>query len=312
MSDIIDVHSHPLLPDYVAAIQGHTGDMPLPPWSIEQHLQVMDDHGIRGSVLSLPNADELREGDAGARLLHELNEQLSDLVSAHPDRLGAFGSLPMDDVDRALDEVVHVLDDLGLDGVALSAQHGGVHLGEPAFEPLLDELDRRGAVVFVHPGTPAGYDAAQPLHVSALEFMFETTRMVATMVLSGSLARHPRLQVIATHAGGTVPYLANRLALISQMPWAYRGGPALSPAEVMAGIAGFHYDLTASASPMQLQALTRVVGTDRLLMGFDQPMMPSGTIGAAIDGIDGFLTDAQVCEAVHHGNAERLFPRFAR
>lgn len=313
MSSIIDVHAHPLFPDYVEALGAHTGGVALPPWSLEQHLATMDAHDISASVLSLPNLDEVLVGRAGAATASRLNHRLADLVAHDPSRLGAFASVPMDDISLALSVAAEALDDLGLDGIVLSPQHDGTYLGEPRFEPLLAELDARGATVFVHPGVPHGFDATQRLNVSALDFMFETTRMIAHMVLSGTRSRLRNLRVIATHAGGTVPFLAHRLALISQMPWAYRDGAHLTPAQVLEGIADFHFDLAGASSRAQLLALTELVGTRRLMMGFDYPMMPAQTIAPAIAGIDEFFAGNEtVRDAVRHDNAAALLPRLAR
>lgn len=309
MTGIIDVHAHPLFPSYVEALGGHTGGVQLPPWSAAQHLETMDAHGIRAAVLSLPNLDEVLVGPAGADLARRLNEGLAALVADAPTRFGAFASVPMDDADLALAVARHGIQELGLDGVVLSPQHGGTYLGEPRFAPLLEGLAALDAVVFVHPGTPFGFDPGQRLNVSALDFMFETTRMVAHMVLSGTMQRLPGLRIIATHAGGTIPFLAHRLALISQMPWAYRDGAALTPREVLDGIAAFHFDLAGSGSRAQLLALTEVVGTSRLVMGFDYPMMPDATIAPAIAAVDGFFADRpDELASVHEGNAVALFP----
>lgn len=310
MTSIIDVHAHPLFPDYVATLGQHSGGVTLPPWTLEQHLATMDAHDISASVLSLPNLDEVLVGREGAATASRLNRGLAGLVASNPQRLGAFASVPMDDMSLALAVATEALDELGLDGVVLSPQHEGVYLGEPRYEPLLAELDARGATVFVHPGIPFGFDVNQRLNVSALDFMFETTRMIAHMVLSGTRTRLGNLRMIATHAGGTAPYLAHRLALVSQMPWAYRGGIHMTPDEVLAAVGQFHFDLAGSSSRAQLLALTEVVGTSRLMMGFDQPMMPAQTIAPAIAGIDDFFgEDTATLTAVRHGNAAELFPR---
>ena len=141
--------------------------------------------------------------------------------------------------------------------------------------------------------------------------MFETTRMVTTMVLSGAKQRFDRINLIATHGGGTIPYLAHRIGLAGSMPWAYRDGPKLGPQEIMASLASFYFDLTAATSATTLDALRALVPADRLLMGFDYPLMPEATIDPgqqAFDRYPGFDDDEK--RKIASGNARRLLPRF--
>lgn len=146
----------------------------------------------------------------------------------------------MHDMDAALAETAYALDVLKLDGLSAATHFRGLHLGESPYDPWLEEMNRRETVLFVHPEEPEGFDVSTSrLNVSALEFMFETTRMIATMVLSGAKDRFKKVRVIATHGGGTMPFLAPRIGLISQMPWAYRGGPKLSPEEVKTALGSF-------------------------------------------------------------------------
>jgi predicted TIM-barrel fold metal-dependent hydrolase len=136
--------------------------------------------------------------------------------------------------------------------------------------------------------------------------------MVANLVLSGARHRFAGIRIIATHGGGTIPYLAPRLCRAGAMPWAYPGGPPLSSAEIEAGLASFHYDLTAATSQAALSTLTRIVPIEHLLMGFDYPLMGSQTIAPALAAFEahaGF--DAQARERICRGNALGLFPRLA-
>lgn len=314
MEKLIDVHSHPLLPDYVAAMRA-TGAAPndarVQQWTLRDHRDTMDEHGITTAMLSLPSLTGALAGQEGHRLARRLNEQLAAIVEQEPDRFGAFACVPLDDMDAALEETAYALDELGLDGVTSAPHFEGRYLGDPSYDPWFEELNRREVIFFVHPGDPPGYDPqANPLHESVLEFTFETTRMVTSMILSGARRRYPDINLIATHGGGTIPYLAHRISVAAQVPWIYRGGLTLSPQEVLDQVGAFHYDLTAATSKAQLDAMIATVPTDRLMMGFDQPMMPAGTIPpalAAVTAYQPFTSDQR--SAVLHGNAERLFPR---
>ena len=320
MSDlIIDVHSHPLLDDYVRAMNGganrrEIAGVTLPPWSVAQHLETMDEHGIGACVLSLPSLADALVGDEGRKTARRLNEQLAAMVAEHPTRFAAFAVVPMDDMDAAITEMAYAVDELGLDGVCGAPHRHGVYLGDAAYDVWFEEMNRRAVTLFVHPGMPAYFDpAASRLNVAILEFMFETTRMVTSMVLSGAKARFSNVKIIAPHGGGTIPYLAHRIAIGAQMPWAFKDGVHVSVPEVTAALGSFYYDLTASTSPAQLDAIRHLVPTERLLMGFDYPMMPAMTIAPAIAGLATYagFDDADKL-AIRRDNALTLFPRMAQ
>ncbi len=322
-SGIIDVHSHPLFPSYLKALALESGGVngeataygvPLPAWSLTQQLEVMEMNGIGISIMSPASLAEAIAGRKGRALARAINEEMATTVSEHPDRLGAFAIVPMDDMDAAIEESAYALDTLGLDGVYAPTHRGGIYLGDPFYNPWLDELNRRSATLFVHPLQPPNFDAAKNrLHVAILDFMFETTRMVTSMVLSGAKQRFHHINIIATHGGGAVPYLAQRIALGGQMPWAFKGGVEQSMEQIMAAISSFYYDLTASTSKAQLDALHDLVPAERLLMGFDYPLMPPQTIGPTIAGLkayEGFGDEVKL--KIARGNAIELFPRLNR
>lgn len=311
---IIDVHTHPLFSDYVREMDSReTGGMTLPAWSAAQHLDVMDQHGIGTGILSLPSLTAALEGGQGRTVARQLNEELATLVARHSGRFGAFAVVPMDDMDAANTEMAYALDELKLDGVAAVPQHRGVYLGDKVYDPWFEEMDRRGVTLFVHPGAPEYFDpATSQFNVSVLEFMFETTRMITSMVMSGAKDRFGRVAIIAPHGGGTIPYLAHRITIISQMPWAYRDGPQQTMAQTAAALGSFYFDLTAATSPAQLDAIRRLVPAERLLMGFDYPLMPDATIAPALRALetyDGFSDQDR--QLISHDNAFRLFPRLA-
>ena len=315
MGRIIDLHCHPLLPMIVEGIdKAEVGSMQLPPWSVELQTEVMDQHGIETAMLSVNSIAESMVGRPGQAKARAINEALAALVAQHPARFGAFATVPMDDMDAANEETAYALDVLHLDGVGIVTQCQGRYLGEPHYDPWLAEMDRRGATLYVHPAAPPGYDGAQNrTNLSVLEFMFESTRMVTTMVLSGSKSRFGKINLISTHAGGTVPFLAKRISLAGSMPWAYRDGPKLGAEQIFAALASFYFDLTAATASTVLDAVKDLVPADRLLMGFDYPLMPPQTIAPAIaqfDAYQGFTDDEK--SAISRGNAMRLFPRLAK
>ena len=314
---IVDVHCHPLVPSFMRAFaknspggKAEARGAKLPDWSLEQQLETMDKNGIDVCILSLPDAAESMAGKVGHKAARAMNEDLANLVAKYPTRFGAFAALPMDDMDATLSEMAYALDILKFDGVCGVTQHGGKILGEPVYDPWFTEMNRRGATLFVHPARPDYFDpATNRLNVSALEYMFEQTRMITNMVLSGAKQRFDKVNIIATHAGGTMPFLANRISMIVSTQFGYKGS-TLGSKDVLDGIASFYYDLTGSTTAPVLDLTRTYIPANRMLMGFDYPLMPPETIAPAIKSFDeykGFSESEK--QQIRHGNALKLFPR---
>jgi len=309
MTDIIDVHSH------IITNLGSQAPMDkLPPWSIEQSLSIMDANGIAASVLSLPDSASHAKGPEACQLARRINEQLAGIVSRHPTRFGAMATLPaLAATDGVLEEMTYALDTLKLDGVATTTSTDDVYLGDTRYEPWLEEMNRRGVTLFVHP-VPAKASRSVDLgvDVSLLEFMFDTTRMLINMVFSGAKNRFSKIRIISTHGGGTIPYLMTRIETLEQVFGPGKGRPRLSPAQIREGLASFYYDLTAATSPAQLFALQQMVPCSHLVMGFDNPFMPGWTFQPAIQDMQRWkgFSDTDV-SSIGHQNAEALYPALA-
>ncbi len=179
------------------------------------------------------------------------------------------------------------------------------YLGDPSFDPWMAELDRRGAVLFVHPTMPI---AMNPVVPPVIEFSFDTARMVMNMVLTGAKQRFSRIKVISTHGGGAIPAISHRLEVIQ--PLVSRDG--LTTAQISEGLRSFYYDLTSCMGEVSLAAAVRFVGDSNLLMGFDYPYAPEPLMVAEIDRYFAFdgMTDNQKA-TIASSNARALFPRLA-
>jgi predicted TIM-barrel fold metal-dependent hydrolase len=319
---LIDVHAHALLPNWLNAVakaRGQTAGrvmiagMPAPDWSPAGHLAVMDRHGIAASMLSWPSATAFLRGEPARRLAREMNEQLAEIVARHPRRFGAFAILPLDDMDAAMAEMAYALDVLQLDGVSSSTHVDGIYLGDARYESWFAEMDRRGSTLFVHPTTPKGFElVGMGLNASILEFMFDSTRMATNMVVSGAKARFPKVKMICTHGGGTVPYLAARVGVLAPFFAELEGQSIPSADALAAGFASFHYDLTCATAAASMDAMRRLVPATQLMMGFDYPMMVERNIEPMLGNLhayDGW--DAVERREILHGTAQRLLPRLA-
>ncbi|WP_066369209.1 amidohydrolase family protein [Herbidospora mongoliensis] len=287
--ELIDVHAHFVTADYVEAATagGHvTPDgMPRwPSWSPEEHLQLMDANGIRTAMLSVSSPGTHFGDDAAARALsRQVNDHAAKVVRDHPGRFGHFASLPLPDVEGSLAELAHALDDLGSDGVALMSNAHGRYLGDLAYEPLWAELDRRRAVVFVHPTSPLNHEqVALGRPRPMLEFIFDTTRTVSDLVFTGVLTRYPGIRWIFTHGGGTLPLLADRMELFRT---AFNGGSP-DDSTVVEQVAALWFDIAGTPFPRQVPALTKAFGTDRILYGSDYCFTPIPAVAGQVASID--------------------------
>ena len=183
----------------------------------------------------------------------------------------------MADIDETLAEIERALDGLGLDGVNVLTNVAGVYLGDASLEPIMEELNRRKAVVFIHPTSPACWECTSLGYPRPMiEFPFDTTRAVTNLLLSGTLARHPDIRWIVPHAGGTLPFLAPRIAGISMLLGAD------DPGAVVAQLRRLHYDLAGSANPPVVAALLGFVERSQVLYGSDWPFTPEQIVGAGL------------------------------
>jgi len=312
----IDVHHHILPPNFVSALNSlnvpWTGGPDVPQWSLERAYETMGQLGI-GSAVASAAPGVYWGGDTGfaVKLARETNEFLADVVREDPERFGAFATMPLPDVDAALDEVEYAYDTLHLDGVVLYTSQGGRYLGDPDFDPLFAELDRRNAVVFIHPNTmPPGADATGlTIPPGVAEFTFDTTRAVMNMLYSGTLERYPSIRYIVSHAGGTIPYLAWRIAGASYLPELRDRAPKT---DGLALLQKMYYDTALSTSEFVFAALKEFVPTSHVLFGSDFPYVTPAVLQAEKHGLENSgVWDDNAKAAIDRENALALFPRFA-
>jgi predicted TIM-barrel fold metal-dependent hydrolase len=311
----IDVHGHFITPAYRLALDaagiGAPDGLPrLPDWSPVGQLELMDRLGIAASVLAI-SSPGIHFGDdaAAAALARSLNDEIADLVREHPARFALAACLPLPDVAASLAELERAYDELSADAIALLTNVNGSYLGEPAYEPLMAELDRRHAVVVLHPTAPAahelvGFGRPSPI----LEFPIDTTRTVFRLILDGVIDRHPRIRWIVPHSGSALAVLADRVHDVARM-WHTGDGPV---PDVIGSLQGLHYDLAGPATPRALPALLGLVGPDRLLYGSDHPFPPVATLerfATALESTDALSEPERA--AMFRANALELFPRLA-
>jgi predicted TIM-barrel fold metal-dependent hydrolase len=329
---LIDVHLHVLLPEYAQAlIRSGAGDPSRP---FRRHdgpavtCEKMAELGIAAAVVNPLSVAGVHHGDdANARYLtRSVNEALAKFSSGAPERLGFFATLPMPDVDGALNEMSYALDTLGADGVILLSNQNGVYVGDPLGEPLYAEMDRRGVVCFVHPTIPPYLPGGLNLKMwpAYLEYAFDTTRVAGNLIYHEYMRRFPNIKWLLAHAGGAFPYLSMRLRLMEELEAGGRKPPFPSvgagkpfdervPEGVGPYLDKFYYDVALAGADAPMAALTALAPPGRILYGSDWPFVENSFV---VEQQDNLLRmphfSGERFAAMERGNAIGMFRRFAR
>ena len=215
-------------------------------------------------------------------------------------RFGFFATLTLPDVDGAIAEAAHAFDVLGADGVVLLASVRGTYLGDASIEPLMAELDRRAAVVFVHP-SELNAPPVPGIPPFAADFLLDTTRAAIHMARAGWLERYPNLRIILSHGGGFVPYAAERIARAC----ADQGDQT----QGLARLKRYYFDTALTSSPYALPSLLAFAEPSHITFGSDWPYAPAERSQHFARLLDAYpLSDAQRA-AIHRDNAAALFGR---
>jgi aminocarboxymuconate-semialdehyde decarboxylase len=310
----IDTHHH-LLPDFFWQATENpnapVGGLAPLQWSKEASVSFMDDAGIDVAIVSLSTPGVHTGDGAKAReLARRCNEFSAELVRSRPDRFGGFACLPLPDVDASLVELSYALDVLGLDGFVLFTNSVGVYMGDAVLEPVFEELERRKSVVYVHPNpSPDAAAHALGLPDNLLDFPTDTNRAVAQMHYTNRFARTPNVKYIFSHAGGSIPYLAARFAIIDEMGFVPGGELRGSAADMFRRI---YWDTALAASDPVLRMLRDVAGIGQVLYGTDFPYLRRDLAVRSKQRISlsGELNDSERRDILG-GNASRLFPALA-
>jgi 6-methylsalicylate decarboxylase len=308
----IDTHHHIVPPFYFEEAEQDgelTGGLTPPPWSAEGALEFMDRLGVDVAITSISTPGVHLGDDRRARnLARRCNEFAAELIAEYPQRFGGFAILPLPDVDGALAELEHSLDVLELDGVCLMSNAGGRYLGDPAFSELFAELQRRAAVVFVHPtASPDPAAHAMGLTDNLIDYPLDTTRTVAQLHYGGTFGRTPDVRYIFSHAGGAIPYLAGRFAIVDEMGIM---GDEVGPASE--SFRRSYFDTALAWTDPILHTLAAVAGARQVLFGTDFPYIRPDIAERANEDVSNTVEfDASERELILGGNATELFPRLA-
>lgn len=302
---IIDVHHHPTIQSFRDLYSG-VAVTAMAGWSVQKSLEEMDRGGVATTLLSLPPPVQFW-ANPKARVLarvREWNEFMATLSRNYQKRFGALAVLPVPYPDASLQEIAYAFDTLKVTGVGITTNIGSRWLGDPLYLPMLEELNRRRAIVFVHPVAASCCQGLLP-HITdaTIEFPVDTTRAIARLLFSGAANRFSHIKFIFCHAGGTMPFTVERFLLV---PKFNPKVAAVLPHGVLPQLQRFYYDVALSANPYAMSSLKQLVPTSQLLFGTD---FPFGTAADTAKGLAdcGLFSDNELA-AIARGNMQRILP----
>jgi predicted TIM-barrel fold metal-dependent hydrolase len=313
----IDVHHHFLPPEFLADLKRRSvhwtgGSPPVQGWTPELAREAMERNDIAFAMASVVPQVDWGDQAAAAACARMSNEYGARVVADDPEHFGAFATLPLPYVSEAARELEYALDTLKLDGVVLFASQGTQYLGDPSYAEVFQELERRKAVVFIHPNTVPPGSIVPKISVpwGIVDFPMDTSRAVVNLLMTGTLDRHPSIRYIVSHAGGAIPYLALRIQLSENLPsWPHHNTPKGSAHYLKR----LYYDTALSTSEQVFAALREFLPTSQVLFGSDYPMVPEKVMTLETQMIEASqVLDARTRRAIDRDNALALFPRLAQ
>ena len=313
----IDVHHHVYSPawkeaDLAWSERKGQGTPFTAGWAVEKTLADMEKGGVTTAIFSMSSLHENWWGGGpqlAARVCRASNDYAAELMRAHPGRFGLFAFVPMIDVDLSLAEIAHALDELKADGVGIASSYGDKWPGDPMFQPIFEELNRRKAVVYVHPTFPDCCEPILGIGPSVLEVPFDTVRAVTSLLLSGSFARFRDIRWIFSHSGGALPSLFERINAFFAILRPLKNLNEIAPSGIAAEIARLHFDVANAAWPADMAGALKMAPVSQFMFGSDYPYF---TAAMTVDALKKGGFGRPTLEAIDYGNAERLLPRLRR
>lgn len=307
----IDIHQHFVSPSFLAFLGAKNAVSPVPgfaawkDFSPARAVETLDRVGTQTAMLSI-TAPGVWFGDVqeARKLAREMNEYAAaKMVSDHKGRFGLFAVLPLPDVQGSLQEIAYALDTLNADGVGILTSYGNAWLGDPQFAPVLEELNRRKALVYTHPTDAQCCQSLIPrVNNQLLEYPTDTTRTIFSLVVSDAATKYSDIRWIFSHAGGTITSVAGRLLGLEMANLA--GQP--KPNSRLFHLRRFYYDTAGSANPVNMNALKTLVPTTQIVFGTDAPFFDGAP---QVQGLQASGFTAEELRAIERDNALQLLPR---
>lgn len=311
--DSIDVHHH-IAPRFFVQAVGPERLVNTYPgsrtatydWSPAMAIEDMDRGGTATAITSLYAAHHLAEMPEKRRMARECNEYAARMRQDYPGRFGVFAALPMPDVEGSLMEIEYAMDVLKADGVYMVTSYGNQWLGDPAFTPVFEELNRRKTLLYTHPVVPAfAVDLIAEVPDTVIEINTDTTRSIASVLFSGTASRFADVDIIWSHGGGTLAAVFERFLRLARRPQF----AARMPRGIEHELQRFYYDVAQVAHPVPMAALRKMLPLSQILFGTDFTFRTAAEINEGLAQCD--LTPQEL-RAIQRDNAARLFPHYAK
>lgn len=303
----IDFHAHAILPSYVDALkilkidaQAEEG-FPLPKWSVENHLQFMDEADIDFTVLSMATP---HVSDCAA--VRAINEDFAALCRRFPEKFGFVATLPLPSVEGSIKEFHYATEKLGALGVKVASNSDGVYLGDERLNPIFAELNKRNALVIIHPSPARELPRAGVVtgKVMALyEYPADTTRAVLNLLANGTLEKFPNLKFVVPHCGSFLPYMKQRAGAMFQMLASMN---LMESVNFSASLGKLFFDTAGDPMPEQLDMLLKITSRDKIVFGTDYPYVPAQIILRKKKIFDEEITRRGWLEEIYTDNAKTL------
>ena len=304
----IDVHHH-FFPQFLLEAwqkAGTRNPAVVTNWKLEATLDQMDRGGVATAILSLPTGLNIPDLNAeqSRRLTRLINEYVATTMKDHPGRFGLFAFVPMPDIDGTLKEIEYALDTLKADGIGLNTSYGDKWLGHADFKPVMDELNRRKAIVYVHPRSPQCCSNLIPyMPASYVEFTQDTNRAVMSLLVTGTFTRTRDVRWIFSHAGGAVPLLAGRVNSLAKV---IKSGADSLPDGVDFELKRLHFETANAAYAPNMAALLAYVSVSQVMFGTDYPFV---SVTENVTDLSKIALSEADRRAIEHDNATRLMTR---
>jgi predicted TIM-barrel fold metal-dependent hydrolase len=326
----IDVHHHFTPPEYLQFLKAHNqggGGVPggrggligaYAGWTLAEDLEDMDRSGTETAILSITTPGfYFGERVEVRKVVRESNEYAAKLRSDHKGRFGSFAALPGTDTDGALREIEYALDTLKADGIGLFSNYGDIWLGDEKLNPLHEELNRRKAVVYVHPiEGNCCRNIVKDVTDTVVEYGADTTRTIASLIFSGTTTRYPEITWIFSHAGGMMPFVIERFvsgSAVEIVPGIQTKGqgtipPAKVPKGVLYELRRMYYDTAQATNPVAMDALRKVVPVSQIVYGTDYWYRSAQETARGL--VSNRVFSEEEFQAINRGNASRILPRY--
>lgn len=280
----------------------------IPEWDLKLDAEVNDKFQIGTTILSLtaPGACILKDPKACADLARKTNEYAAKIRDDNPKEYGFFAALPdILNKDLALEEIAYAYDVLKADGMTLFTRYGSDnhYLGHPDFKDIWAELNRRSAVILVHPTHPVDTAQVSGLPQPVIRYPFETTQTALDMIYNKTVKNNPNCKIILSHAGGTLPFLLSR-------PTSIFCKTEAEIDEFWGQARDLYYDVAVAGHENVLKVMEDFAKPGHILYGSDTPYAFDHIIEFHTSRLDKYqFKDPKMLEAINRGNALELFPR---